>query len=527
MIRFAATFLCATSLVATPLAAQSSLEEGLRKLLEAAIESQLKPQEEPKAEEQAAPTPQPQLNQNLQPTPRELTPAEMLAEPFDAKGLNRAEKRVLQAGLALEGHYNALLDGAWGRGSQSSMTAMTRKEHRANTPTWQHAIDLQNRLANEVQTNGWQVTGTRDNAVSLLLPMRQMRPASARRGAAWQSVRRDMQVRILPQSLSETVTLANAIASRHEGRGDAYFRQTGNRVVVSAETGDGGGIYMRNFEIGGGLRTALIEWDQSASVNAKLIIASLRAGQQTGLELPKGGMLDQLMNASSRPRATAPANNGQTGFWPEVNAPKTDELVLRDFSAKRDVRGNGFYINNTDVLTALHTVENCKNPQFDAKTPAQIIATDKTRGLAILTSTNRSTAWLPISRAFPNKGEDLIVLGYGANEVDAPLRAEIARLNRRAAESRYAGMVVTDAQGQFGDFGSAALNGQRQLAAIMINHPRGDRRVFKRLLISAPKIQEFLDAKSILFERVNAADRGVLTEKRLNGAIVRVLCGKS
>ena len=100
------------------------------------------------------------------------------------------------------------------------------------------------------------------------------------------------------------------------------------------------------------------------------------------------------------------------GFWPEVEAPKTDELVLRDFSAKRDVRGNGFYINNTDVLTALHTVENCKNPQFDAKTPAQVIATDKARGLALLTSTNRSTAWLPISRAFPNKGEPIHFLSF-------------------------------------------------------------------------------------------------------------------
>ena len=50
--------------------------------------------------------------------------AQTLADrEFDARGLTDAEKRIVQAALALSGDYLGLLDGAWGSGSQSALEA--------------------------------------------------------------------------------------------------------------------------------------------------------------------------------------------------------------------------------------------------------------------------------------------------------------------------------------------------------------------------------------------------------------------
>ena len=41
------------------------------------------------------------------------------AQYFDTSELSKQEKRFLQSALAFEGDYTALVDGAWGRGSQA------------------------------------------------------------------------------------------------------------------------------------------------------------------------------------------------------------------------------------------------------------------------------------------------------------------------------------------------------------------------------------------------------------------------
>lgn len=53
------------------------------------------------------------------------TVEDMWAE-FDASKLTMDEKRFLQFGLALDGKYSALMDGAWGNGSQRALEAWAR-----------------------------------------------------------------------------------------------------------------------------------------------------------------------------------------------------------------------------------------------------------------------------------------------------------------------------------------------------------------------------------------------------------------
>ncbi len=53
--------------------------------------------------------------------------ASILDTPFDARPLNTQEKRYVQAGLALEGTYSGLIDGDWGRASQTAYEAYMGK----------------------------------------------------------------------------------------------------------------------------------------------------------------------------------------------------------------------------------------------------------------------------------------------------------------------------------------------------------------------------------------------------------------
>ena len=46
---------------------------------------------------------------------------DVLFEEFDARPLDKDEKRLLQAALAFQGYYTGLLDGKWGQGSQSAI----------------------------------------------------------------------------------------------------------------------------------------------------------------------------------------------------------------------------------------------------------------------------------------------------------------------------------------------------------------------------------------------------------------------
>jgi hypothetical protein len=51
-----------------------------------------------------------------------------LFQEFDARSFNYNEKRMIQLALALSGDYRGLLDGKWGRISQTAFEQYTRKK---------------------------------------------------------------------------------------------------------------------------------------------------------------------------------------------------------------------------------------------------------------------------------------------------------------------------------------------------------------------------------------------------------------
>ena len=63
-----------------------------------------------------------------------------LFRDFDAGILTRTDKRFLQTALAFEGHYNGLLDGAWGKLSSRAMSRYSRTVFDSETENWHMAM---------------------------------------------------------------------------------------------------------------------------------------------------------------------------------------------------------------------------------------------------------------------------------------------------------------------------------------------------------------------------------------------------
>ncbi|MEL6619381.1 MAG: hypothetical protein AAFP16_10930 [Pseudomonadota bacterium] len=314
---------------------------------------------------------------------------ERLSDPFSAQGLTRAEKRILQAGLAYEGHYNALLDGAWGGGSQRSLVAMVQERHEVDTPNWNHVARLLRRTQRELTRGGWHVVAPQGLGASTMLPLARLEPTPTRNGLQYANDKKTLRVQFIRQSLPQALTLANAVANRHAGNGRPY-QSFSNKRLILAVTLDGGGAYLRAAEAQSGVGSILVEWKDVDAESARLIVAALASGTQEGLSVPKRGTLDRVLKLAAK----------RSGDAPKAPDPKPSA------AAPGPIAGTGFYVNNTDIVTAAAVVQGCGGRlQLADGARLRSVATDVERGVAILTTGRRSNTWMPVGRAQINDGQ--------------------------------------------------------------------------------------------------------------------------
>jgi S1-C subfamily serine protease len=75
--------------------------------------------------------------------------------------------------------------------------------------------------------------------------------------------------------------------------------------------------------------------------------------------------------------------------------------------------GSGFFVNDTDVVTAAHVVEDCGELRLEDGSALSVLAADRVLDLAVLASSRRSSHWLPLGPATgPRLGEPVLALGY-------------------------------------------------------------------------------------------------------------------
>ena len=92
---------------------------------------------------------------------------------FDSSKLTRDDKTFLQAGLALEGYYDGLLDGDWGPNSQGSFERFTRSNFETQPLVW-HMAMLALPYIEWAYNGGWVYQYFDDLGLSLLVPSKSL-----------------------------------------------------------------------------------------------------------------------------------------------------------------------------------------------------------------------------------------------------------------------------------------------------------------------------------------------------------------
>ncbi|TNB49534.1 trypsin-like peptidase domain-containing protein [Martelella lutilitoris] len=399
---------------------------------------------------------------------RPASPPDLLFSEFDARPLDRDEKRFLQASLALTGDYDGRLDGQWGRGSQSALDRWSLREF-GELPSNFHVAFLAAAGSEMLEADDWDVYYDSNLDISLLAPFAIV--------YAGDTDERMLEILSDDDSFAAVAALtdrASAIGF-HEMlianasgvyRTEPYIVRRDDFWVTSYAE-DGHMAYQRtDFSRGTGLaRMALFTAETAGGrAVANLMVASYRTGGQRPLQIPPAGRLMTYM------KATLDVLSAD-----DEAAPATESNPAQTTSQARS-SGSGFYINDAaDVMTNAHVVEGCGRLAVDGA-EAALAAVDARLDLAILRRGSRlpeEAEALAFAATPARLNSDVTVAGF-------PLKGLLDTLNvTRGSVSALKGMdndatrLQITAPVQAGNSGGPIVNRHGQVVGVVVSKMNG------------------------------------------------------
>ena len=299
------------------------------------------------------------------------------------EALSPADVRFLQGMLAVDGSYAGRLTGQWDAASQKALDQYTATRFDPAPLNWRILAVVSRQFEATLAGGRWVSYFDEPSGMSYLLPLSLMVRQPANQETLWVDTQSELVIRTRlasPQAAQErhewirqnSILNDQSILLRYE-------RQmiTGGLFKDRVNT-----AYMRSFKRGGQYASTMVQWRPQKAAVARLIIASLVLGQQDALELGGNGRLRKAINALMA------EEGGQVAVSePDEPArpPRRDGLV-----------GTGFYVNNTDLVTASAVFENCKAVRLGDGTKLRKLGMNAVQGLALATSPARSQHWLAV-----------------------------------------------------------------------------------------------------------------------------------
>ena len=322
-------------------------------------------------------------------------------DPFLAERLSRQDSRFLQSALSLSGHYNGLIDGAWGGGSARALIAATRSD-----PTEGDVLGALLPLIEDAES-GWMALNL--DGVSLLVPDALLNREDRAEDPflSFATPTRDLILRLLFGSATEASDMHGWLASNTVA--DAYTADTRTAYITKGRLADGDTVYLWTRYVEGVFVSVLVQWSPRQAHRARLMVASLSAGFVADLFLQPDGYLARMvddLSASLEPDL------------PASRLPSPSE-ALRPGQDPGGVvgTGTGFYVSPTVIVTAAHVVEGCGTLRLEDGAPVAQLATDRTLDLAVLmrvgpAGDGEEPAWLALAGAAARLGSPVTVVGY-------------------------------------------------------------------------------------------------------------------
>lgn len=328
-----------------------------------------------------------------------------LWQMFDPAPLSYSDRRFLQAALSFEGHYNGLLDGAWGGLSQRAMENYSRKEYGSEPRRW-HAGMLAFSFLERIQQNGWEIIYNDALGMSFFFPGDSVRKGTpSEHFSNWEHAASSLKYSVMVADWGETSRLHEITAERHRSANPIYRVRKNHLAVTKSQDADGLVVYTRSNFINGSWSTIMLSASRRDQSLVDAIASSISVGRAPPLTIPDGGWLAETIRLSvafdESSRQTEPESAANVNRKPRQE---------RDGA---DASGSGFVVTKEgDILTNAHVVSQCERILVDELT-ASLTAISTDFDLALLRS-DEASAMEPAKFADDpaRLNSDVSVVGY-------------------------------------------------------------------------------------------------------------------
>jgi hypothetical protein len=281
----------------------------------------------------------------------------VLSEDFDARRLSVNEKRFLQATLAFSGHYNGLLDGLWGRGSQLAIERFSYQEL-SEAPTNLSAAIAVAQYFGEFGDDEWDYAYDSETNLSLLTPKDELfvRDLSNADFRTWTIEGKSLTILLYRSDKQNALDWHATILDDKTVIGEPYLVRKENRIVTSTRLSGGLVTYARSERVGNGWSTAIV-WGNSEEKNIlNAIVGSLTVGRTNRLNYEDNGWLRHIVALTLDFSKQYRDNDGAaTKNSSSPQGQETDQTT-------ENSSGTGFFVDNIgSIITNAHVVEGCAN----------------------------------------------------------------------------------------------------------------------------------------------------------------------
>jgi S1-C subfamily serine protease len=327
-----------------------------------------------------------------------------LFQGFSTSELTTSDKRFLQAALAFEGHYNGLLDGAWGQISRQALDEYSWQEFGTPAEEW-HMAMLAFSLFDRVLERGWEVRYFNSVGLSFLFPTKTaLVDEPTDNFVNWRDGRSSVSYSFGRHGQSVANNIHEYTINWHEvSTANLYTVRKNNFAVTSATKRNGSVLYTRSNFIDGAWSTVIISAQERDVSVLNAIAASITVGTAPSLMFTEGGRLDSAIR--------------KVVAWIESEDGSSDVNSNKQASEPEDPpssgSGTGFIVSAAGhVLTNAHVVQNCSSISVDGA-PALLEDSSEEFDLAIIkVDINPRIPVAVFSSAPARLNSDVTVVGY-------------------------------------------------------------------------------------------------------------------
>lgn len=245
----------------------------------------------------------------LQPVASRADEFDLLFEEFDARPLTEAEKLMLQTGLAFEGDYNGLIDGSWGRRSQTALGAYARRIYATRDfgagqdrrPQYLHAYLVVSSAIDQIGRLGWRDVHFPKSGLSLAAPWGLLQRTD--KPDFWTTSSQDLELQYSTDLSWQVEDTHRKFERYHSVPERPYFVRRDDRMVTSVRFANGGGAYLRSDILENEWVTVFImAKSKSAYDMMRLISSGIHIGPPRNWTVPNGSLLKRVVALGRRYR---------------------------------------------------------------------------------------------------------------------------------------------------------------------------------------------------------------------------------